>query len=57
MLTLNLGSVILSLERRVAMSELHINIKKRRAEIGMSQEELARKMGYTSRSSIAKIET
>lgn len=39
------------------MSELHINIKKRRAELGMSQEELAEKMGYTSRSSIAKIET
>lgn len=35
---------------------LYKNIKKRRLEIGMSQEELAQKTGYTSRSSIAKIE-
>lgn len=32
------------------------NIKKRREEIGMSQEELARKCGYKSRASISKIE-
>lgn len=31
-------------------------IKKRRIELGMSQEELAKKMGYKSRSSINKIE-
>ena len=31
-------------------------IKKRREELGMSQEELARKVGYKSRSSINKIE-
>lgn len=31
-------------------------IKKRRTELGMSQEELAKKMGYSSRSTINKIE-
>lgn len=31
-------------------------IKKRRVELGMSQDELAEKMGYKSRSTIAKIE-
>lgn len=31
-------------------------IKKRRLELGMSQEELAKKIGYSSRSSINKIE-
>ena len=31
-------------------------IKNRRTELGMSQEELARKVGYSSRSTIAKIE-
>lgn len=38
------------------MNCLYINIKNRRTELGMSQEELAEKMGYTSRSTIAKIE-
>ena len=38
------------------MNPLYMNIKNRRLELGMSQEELAEKMGYTSRSSIAKIE-
>lgn len=32
-------------------------IKKRREELGMSQTELAEKVGYTSRSSVAKLET
>ena len=32
-------------------------IKKRRNELKMSQEELAKRMGYTSRSTIAKIES
>ena len=31
-------------------------IKKRREQIGMSQDELAQKVGYKSRSSINKIE-
>lgn len=31
-------------------------VKKRRIELGLSQDELAKKMGYTSRSSINKIE-
>lgn len=31
-------------------------IKKRREELGLSQSELARKVGYTSRSTINKIE-
>lgn len=35
---------------------LYENIKKYRKEKGLSQEELARKTGYTDRSSIAKIE-
>ena len=39
------------------MNCLYINIKNRRIELGMSQEELAEKMGYTSRSTIAKIES
>lgn len=32
-------------------------IRKRREELGMSQAELAEKVGYTSRSSVAKVET
>lgn len=39
------------------MNSLYINIRNRRLELGMSQEELATKMGYTSRSTIAKIES
>ena len=38
------------------MLALYTNIKKRREELGMSQEELAKKTGYSSRSMIAKIE-
>ena len=38
------------------MLTLYKNIKKLREELGMSQDELAEKAGYTSRSSIAKIE-
>lgn len=38
------------------MLELYKNIKRRREELGISQDELAQKTGYTSRSSIAKIE-
>ncbi len=38
------------------MLELYKNIKNRRLEIGMSQSELANKVGYTDRSTIAKIE-
>lgn len=37
--------------------ELYLNIKKRREELGLSQEELAKETGYTSRTSIAKIES
>lgn len=36
--------------------EIGVRIKLRREELGMSQEELARKVGYKSRSSINKIE-
>lgn len=39
------------------MNPLYKNIRNRRIELGMSQEELAQKMGYTSRSTIAKIES
>lgn len=38
------------------MLKLYENIKSRRIALGMSQDELAEKTGYTSRSSIAKIE-
>lgn len=38
------------------MLTLYKNIKSRRCEIGMSQDELAKAAGYTDRSSIAKIE-
>lgn len=39
------------------MLELYERIRIRREELGLSQEELAKKMGYKSRSSINKIET
>lgn len=38
------------------MDTLYINIKKRREELDLSQQELAEMTGYTSRTSIAKIE-
>lgn len=38
------------------MLEIFRRIKSRREELGMSQEELAQKVGYKSRSSIQKIE-
>ena len=38
------------------MLDLYVNIRNRRKELGMSQEELAKKVGYTSRSTIARIE-
>lgn len=38
------------------MEKLYENIKKLRKEMGMSQDELARRTGYTDRSSISKIE-
>lgn len=36
--------------------DLAAKVRNRRIELGMSQEELARRMGYSSRSSINKIE-
>ncbi|MFV0351196.1 MAG: LexA family protein [Oscillospiraceae bacterium] len=39
------------------MGSIYENIKSRRQALGLSQEELAKKMGYTSRSTIAKIES
>ena len=39
------------------MLQLYKNIKHRRIALGLSQDELAQKTGYTSRSSIAKIES
>lgn len=38
------------------MTKIGTNIKLRREELGISQDELAEKMGYKSRSTIAKIE-
>ena len=37
--------------------ELYERIKKRRLELGLTQEELAKRIGYKSRSTIAKIES
>lgn len=39
------------------MSNIHDNIKKRRTELGMSQIELAERVGYKTPSTIAKIES
>lgn len=39
------------------MSEIYKRIKARREELNLSQDELAKRMGYKSRSSIAKIES
>ncbi|MGP1489359.1 MAG: LexA family protein [Peptoanaerobacter stomatis] len=39
------------------MLDLYKNIRDRRIQLDMSQEELAKKLGYKSRSTIAKIET
>lgn len=39
------------------MLELYKNIKKKREELGLSQQELADLLGYKSRSTIAKIES
>lgn len=39
------------------MLELYKNIKKRRQELGMTQSDLAEKLGYSDKSMIAKIET
>lgn len=48
---------ILFVRKAVAnLLDLYKNIKTRREELEMSQDELAQKTGYTSRSSIAKIE-
>lgn len=38
------------------MLELYVNIKKRREELGLSQDALAKMVGYTNRSTIARIE-
>ena len=38
------------------MLELYKNIKKRRQELGMTQSDLAEKLGYSDKSMIAKIE-
>lgn len=39
------------------MLQLYENIRKRRTELGMSQQELAELVGYTGKSMIAKIES
>mgnify|MGYP002709301167 CR=1 FL=1 len=38
------------------MSDIYTRIRARREELGLSQEELAARMGYKSKSSINKIE-
>jgi predicted transcriptional regulator len=47
---------IIITEGGIEMLKLYENIKKKRIEIGMSQEELALKVGYKDRSMIAKVE-
>lgn len=39
------------------MEDISKAIKKRRVELGLTQEELAKKLGYKSRATIAKIES
>ena len=39
------------------MNNIFTNIKNRRTELGITQQELARRLGYKSTSAIAKIET
>lgn len=39
------------------MLDLYINIRQLRKDLGLSQQELAEKLGYNDRSSIAKIES
>lgn len=39
------------------MTDVYKQIKERRTQLGLTQEELAKKVGYTDRSSIAKIES
>lgn len=39
------------------MAEIGIRIKKRREELGLTQEELAKRLGYKSKTTIGKIET
>lgn len=57
MLIKNTFDVIIILRKVVnLMSNIGNNIKERRESLGMSQDELAEKMGYKSRSTIAKIE-
>lgn len=48
--------IILKGKGRIAMQKLYENIKKYRLERNLSQTELAKLIGYTDRSSIAKIE-
>lgn len=48
--------MILSGKDVIKMTVIGDKIKKRRIELGMSQDELAEKMGYKNRSTIAKIE-
>ena len=38
------------------MSDLSTRVRLRREQLGLSQEELARRMGYRSRSSITKLD-
>ena len=38
------------------MSELSTRVRLRREELGLSQEQLAQRMGYSSKSSITKLE-
>ena len=40
----------------INLEPLYLQIRNLRKNLGMSQQELAKKTGYTSRSSIAKIE-
>lgn len=45
------------MQSNIKMDQLYINIRNRRKDLGMTQTELANKIGYTDRSMIAKIES
>ena len=56
MLTFNQLCGIIWLQEVINMAKIGENIRRKREELGLSQEELATRMGYKSKSTINKIE-
>lgn len=56
MLTFNQLCGIIWLQEVIHMAKIGENIRRKREELGLSQEELATRMGYKSKSTINKIE-